>query len=105
MTDGQDQLEEVTTDIVEVKSITDIRIYPNPASVSINLDLSLNEPGELLVKIFNLKGQLAKIVSYEQLSAGDNTLEIDCGDFNSGEYILSIKASDGISSHKVIISK
>ncbi len=51
-------------------SNSNIHIYPNPTSSSINIEFELNEPTEVSVSIYDMYGKLVKTVFHGKLYRG-----------------------------------
>jgi hypothetical protein len=68
------------------------RIFPNPASNSINIPFKLDSP----LKIFNSLSQEIEFITEEK----QNTLSIDCSTWRSGLYFIQINNFK----HKIIIN-
>lgn len=84
--------------------------YPNPFSPSTTVELNLDKASELELCIYNLKGQLVKVLSQGWLNAGINKLQWDGKDAAnqpcaSGVYYLRLKTSQGSKSHKILLMK
>jgi hypothetical protein len=73
------------------KIISDqVRVYPNPADSYFNLKFNLQEQADLLIKIFDSKGQIVKVFQSDRLQRGDHNAFFDAAEFYSGIYILNI---------------
>ncbi len=76
----------------------DYKVYPNPASLSVQFSyLSKNDESAIL-KLTNLQGKVF-LEKNIQLTKGPNTGSLDLSNFQQGSYILSIKERK----HKIII--
>lgn len=74
---------------INLRGAAGIRIYPNPASEQLNIDLELND-ALVKFKIVSLTGQ---VVENGYLTSGKNT--VDVSSFNSGLYLLQLKGAEG----------
>jgi len=76
-------------------------IYPNPASISINIDL-LNMPNKLFrIRIYNEMGQLVQEAPMQR-----DGLKIDVSKLGAGLYFITVESGDQIyTKQKIIISK
>ena len=87
----------------DVTSIDDkeneVKIYPNPSSNIFNLEFNSDYETEILVT--NILGEQVYFESIK--SIGDISTKIDLSDYSKGVYNLTIKTSDGISNHKLIL--
>ena len=85
------------TSIVETN--LDINIYPNPSSNIFNLEFNSDSETEILVT--NVLGEQVYIESTK--SIGEFNTQIDLSNYSKGIYNLTIKTSDGLSNHKLIL--
>jgi hypothetical protein len=76
-----------------------INIYPNPSSNIFNLEFDLDSKAEILVT--NVLGEQVYVESTK--SIGEFNTQIDLSNYSKGIYNLTIKTSDGISNHKLIL--
>jgi endonuclease I len=79
-----------------------LRIYPNPASNSINILFNDNESHSYILKITNSTGQLLHELTLEQANNS-----IDISDFEAGIYIISLSDVNNnfFMTEKIIISQ
>ena len=82
-----------------VENNLEVNIYPNPSSNIFNLKFSSNSETEILVT--NILGEQIYFESVK--SIGDISTQIDLSDYSKGVYNLSIRTSDNISNHKLIL--
>ena len=78
-------------------SLTDFKIYPNPAQSSFVLQADLNEASQL--NVYDIKGRLAK--SY-LLEIGATNFEVDIEYLRSGIYIVEVISGKNRSIKKLI---
>jgi hypothetical protein len=76
-----------------------VNIYPNPSSNIFNLEFSSDTKSEILVT--NILGEQVYFESNK--SVGEFITQIDLSNYSKGIYNLTIKTSDGISNHKLIL--
>ena len=74
-------------------------IFPNPASVSANIDLSKSGTGEKYITVFNLLGEKV----FEINSNSSEMFEIDVNGFESGLYFVHIESDNGKTVDKLIV--
>ena len=97
-----DDLNECEADC-DVTAIDDkdneVKIYPNPSSTIFNTEYHSESVSELIVTNF-----LGEQVYFESIkSIGDISTKIDLSDYSKGVYNLTIKSSDKISNHKLLL--
>ncbi|MDG1441014.1 MAG: M43 family zinc metalloprotease [Flavobacteriales bacterium] len=87
--------------IEETEKVYDFKVYPNPVVenllVSFNSLINLSNP---LIEIYDATGRIIKSINLQNISKGENNLEVSSIDLDSGWYILKI-----ISDEKSISTK
>jgi len=69
----------------EVK--TKLKTFPNPTNDNTSLSFNLSNSGEVYVNIYTITGRLVKTIT-KNMSAGTNTLSLDCENLPNGTYIV-----------------
>ena len=82
-----------------VENNLEVNIYPNPSSNIFNLDFNSNYETE--ISVTNILGEQVYFESVQ--SVGKFNTQIDLSKYSKGIYNLTIKTSDGISNHKLIL--
>ena len=84
------------------ENISGMKMYPNPASESVNITFSAEnaENGEL--SVMNLMGQLVYSSNVEVME-GYNFINLPVKQLNSGIYMVTIRTNTGISTQKLIV--
>lgn len=106
LTQGFQQPELITTDIVEFESLQgEIVIYPNPSNGQFNIGFNANNDDDYQVKIYNMVGQIVFAKTYVT-SIGLNTITLNLNQLGQGIYMLelssaSIKEKQKTSIHKI----
>ena len=92
--------EQVCQNISSVnENLIDVNIYPNPSSNIFNLELSLDSEAE--ISVTNILGEQIYFESTQ--SIGEFNTQIDLSNYSKGIYNLTLKTSDGLSNHKLIL--
>ena len=79
-----------------------IFIYPNPTTSKINLDITNEYKGDVLIKLYNVNGQLY----FEENSkmTNDGLLkQIDVSNYNRGIYFVELQFNNKKEVRKLII--
>ena len=76
-----------------------VNIYPNPSYNIFNLEFSSDTKSKIVVT--NILGEQVYIESTKPI--GEFSTQIDLSNYSKGIYNLTIKTSDGISNHKLIL--
>ncbi len=78
-----------------------MKVYPNPSSGMITLELSHDAAADLDIEIFSLNG---KIVYRNSLKSVSNVQEqIDLSNVTRGIYMLRVRTEDEVSMRKLVI--
>ena len=83
---GESSYEQSTLSAEELKLQSSIRVFPNPTSYIVNVDLSQLPKGEYQLYLMELSGK----VVYNQ-SATESSTQIDMHTFAPGTYVLKVQ--------------
>lgn len=84
---------------VVLPEITDIIVYPNPATSQINIESKGSKID--MISMYNLSGQLLR----EFNAGGTDMVTFDVNGFNHGMYLLRIVMDDNVVTRKIQITK
>lgn len=90
----------MTISIDEVDLNNEVKVYPNPASEYVNLDLGEIE-GELKINVIDLQGRTV-IQSVEQVTSG-STLPVSLETLTPGVYFMNLQHGENISTFKLTV--
>jgi len=84
--------------------------YPNPFNRTTRIQYQIQQPGQVTLTIYNLQGQLVKILVDSDLSSGKYTANWDATDVagqevGSGIYCYRLQTSHEITVKKLILVK
>jgi subtilisin family serine protease/PKD repeat protein len=91
---GSNECSDTTFQKISVYTITDlesplvqndIRIYPNPTTTQLNVDLGINMKSKLLLELVNLSG---KIIRPYSIPKGHSSIQINLDELPTGIYFL-----------------
>ncbi len=88
--------------IEENHSISEVSIYPNPATDNCNLNFSLVQSENASIKVYNMLGELV-IELNDNFSAGPNKVILNTASLNQGIYFIDISTSLGRISKELAI--
>lgn len=90
------------TAINQLEKTVSFNLFPNPASnnFSINLNSKINE--NATINIYNTTGTLVKSNEIT-MTSGEQTLNIDIQDLNTGLYIVQLATDNGVVTKKLAI--
>lgn len=89
-------------DGIQENTLSEMKIYPNPASNLVTLNILSKESSNANLVVTNLMGQ----VVYTQnvpLETGGNQFEINISNFSSGFYLVNVRTKTGSSTQKLIV--
>ena len=92
---------QIVTDVKE-NGITDLNIFPNPASSTLNVLLTTEEAGQLTFRISDMTGRTISTESVENYG-GEMQHTLNVSNLSKGLYLLSIEGKQGTSVHKFIV--
>ena len=68
--------------------------YPNPFNPSVAIPLTLGQPGEVVVTLYNLAGQEVRSSVYNYPTAGEQIVRINGDLLASGIYLIAIRSGE-----------
>jgi hypothetical protein len=88
----------------EFEALSDLRLFPNPTQGIVNLSLTQQNKGDLLIEIIDLSGRvvLKQIFNNHQ---GAFNHSFDLNTLSSGMYQLRLRSPDGTAIRSFVISK
>jgi photosystem II stability/assembly factor-like uncharacterized protein len=87
-----------------LNSISQIFIYPNPASEFVKISLYLNTPSNTILELFDMNGKLINIKEINQSNKGWNHFNFNIKELKSGVYFLRFNYNGQIRTKKIIKS-
>ena len=85
-----------------VNPMTTVRVYPNPATDVLNIEVNACQTSEMSISVFNLMGQKV-MESTATINAGMNCPRINTSELNSGIYFVTVKANGFDNTMKFIV--
>ena len=82
--------------------ISGMKMYPNPASESVNVTFSSEEYADAVISVLNLMGQTVYTENVN-IHEGYNMVTLSTNNFRSGVYMVNIKTDKGTSTQKLIV--
>ncbi|MFH1051782.1 MAG: T9SS type A sorting domain-containing protein [bacterium] len=81
------------------------KIYPNPATRNVNIDISLNTGTDLEIVAYDIKGKLLSNVFNYSLQEGEHLISFDTKNIGTGTVFLKFKSKDRTEFRKIVIMK
>lgn len=85
-------------------STFNLRNYPNPFNPETTISFEISKPGEVILDVFNLKGQLIKRLINNQMTTGKHNITWDCKD-NNGKIYYRIESNGITETKKMVLMK
>ncbi|MCR5038897.1 MAG: T9SS type A sorting domain-containing protein, partial [Bacteroidales bacterium] len=82
--------------------MTAVRVYPNPATDVLNIEVNASQSSAMSINVFNIMGQKV-MESNVNINTGMNTPSISTADFASGIYFVTVKANGFENTMKFIV--
>lgn len=80
------------------------KIYPNPATENVFIEIQSENNEQFSFEILNLKGQKIFYDSYD-IAEGQNRISIDLTGIAKGNYLLKVKNKSGVFISRTIIKQ
>lgn len=68
--------------------------YPNPFNPVTKLSYQIDQEGFVTLKVYNLVGQVIRVMVNEYQKPGIYELEFDAGDLSTGVYLYKLQIND-----------
>lgn len=85
-----------------VNPMTTTRVYPNPATDQLNIEVNASQASEMSIGVYNIMGQNVMNQTMS-ITTGMNTKPIDISELNSGIYFVTVKANGFENTMKFIV--
>lgn len=100
---GQRALEQPATVNTALDADELVRVFPNPATDHLTIELQNTSPDATEVVILDATGKVVKTIVSGPLSPGKNSFETPITDLNSGNYFLKIEQNGKVATQPFII--
>ena len=85
-----------------INPMTATRVYPNPASDVLNIEVNASQASEMSISVYNIMGQNVMNQNVN-ITTGINTRSINTSELNSGIYFVTVKANGFENTMKFIV--
>ena len=85
-----------------VNPMTTTRVYPNPATDVLNIEVNASQASEMSISVYNIMGQNVMNQNVN-ITTGMNTRSISTSELNSGIYFVTVKANGFENTMKFIV--
>lgn len=87
----------------DVRSIASLSVYPNPATSTTNISLSLTEATPLTVSLYSLLGENIMTIYNGYGTLGENNFAADVSKLAAGVYHLHIQTASGVVVRQIVV--
>ena len=85
-----------------VNPMTTTRVYPNPATDMLNIEVNASQASEMSISVYNIMGQNV-MTQNVSITTGMNVRPINVSELNSGIYFVTVKANGFENTMKFIV--
>lgn len=86
-------------------TVSYIRTYPNPFSQSTRIEILLNKPDHVSLRIFNAKGNIIQTLAENKMTHGKLDSAWNAQNVPSGIYYVVAETGDGVVSKKIVLKR
>ncbi len=97
------KVDEFTTVNEITNTVTNTKIYPNPATDEVNIEFILESSDNIQIRIFDVTGKVVMNVPVRSYAAGTNRLTLDTDKLTSGVYHIEVLSNEGSTVKKLIV--
>ena len=97
------QVDSILTRLGRINFLTNLKIFPNPTSGNLTIDLELSEAKDINIVIYDMAGQLIKDFGHEYTAK--TQIRTDLSIFPSGVYLVRIVLDNQVITKRLIVSK
>jgi len=80
----------------------EINIYPNPVTNTINIEFTLEKLASVNIQIYDELGKFVKLKKQVKCKIGNNKIQLEIGNLNSGVYFVSFKIDEEVFTKQII---
>ncbi len=78
-------------------------VYPNPVEKQAVIEVSMTEPSELNISVYNTIGKLVYQSGMESLNAGKHNFAFDRNGLEPGIYFVQVKTGESLFTRKIVL--
>jgi hypothetical protein len=92
-----------TTSVSSIDAVNSINLYPNPTNGNAKLSIVASESDEFNVTVYDVTGKQVINMPRVAVQQGNNLVQLQTADLNSGMYYVSITSNDGARTVKPLV--
>jgi len=85
--------------------VSNLGIYPNPASDFVQVKMNLENETDVEMSIFNNLGQAILTKDFGEIGKGQNSFELNVNNLETGIYFLQIRTDENIETKQIQVVK
>ena len=93
------------TTLSELKTVSSLNIYPNPANTSANVSFELNNETDVNIVVSDLTGKTIYSNKLGNMNSGSHNVTINTDTLSNGIYIVNFEANGTTTSQKLVVRK
>jgi hypothetical protein len=86
-------------------SINNLSVYPNPSFNLLRIHFKSNSYNNIKIALIDLNGKTVKGITNKAYPIGENTIETDISDIESGNYIVELTNNNNRYNKKIYIKR
>jgi BNR/Asp-box repeat. len=86
-----------------VNPLTNVKVYPNPAVETLNIEINASQASDVHIDIYNITGQKVAEENLAALSIGINARQISISNLTTGVYFVTVKANGFEETQKLVV--
>ncbi len=84
-------------------NLSNMVIYPNPATSEVNIEVNVNETSLMNIEILDITGKVVSGSRNNNIYSGSNTLKINVSNLKSGVYFIKSTVGNDIKTSRLVI--
>jgi hypothetical protein len=93
------------TDLPDSSGGPGLDVYPNPFTASARIEFDLDEPGDVVIEVFDMLGRRVEVVAEQKLTVTTGILEWEALNMPAGSYIVRLTSYRGMQSRIARIAR
>lgn len=85
--------------------INQLNIFPNPAASDVNVAVNLAKASSVSVQMFDVMGRLVSEIPAQDMTAGENKIQINTANLSAGVYSVRVQTETGSVSKQLSVIK
>jgi PKD repeat protein len=90
--------------VTESEELSELVIYPNPATDWINIEFSSHSTGAVGIRLLDMNGRIL-IDRINQVSVGQNRFQFNISDVDAGAYLVQLVSGNDLTIKQLLLSK